>query len=103
MFRKIEQKFIEWRQNPNKKALLVTGARQIGKTYLARRFGKSHYEKFVEINFLTQPSAAEIFKGDLNADTLIMNLTAFLNTSLERGKTLVFLMKFKNVRMPERL
>ena len=90
MFRKIEQKFIEWRQNPNKKALLVTGARQIGKTYLTRRFGKSHYEKFIEINFLTQPSAAEIFKGDLNADTLIMNLTAFLNTSLERGKTLVF-------------
>lgn len=90
MFRKIEQKFIEWKQNPNKKALLVTGARQIGKTYLARRFGKSHYEKFFEINFLTQPSAAEIFKGDLNADTLIMNLTAFLNTSLERGKTLVF-------------
>ena len=91
MFRKAERKFQEWKNNPDKKALLVTGARQIGKTYLVRQFGKANYEKFVEINFLTQPSAAEIFKGDLNADTLIMNLTAFLGTSLKKGKTLIFL------------
>lgn len=91
MFRKAEQKFQEWKNNPDKKALLVTGARQIGKTYLVRQFGKANYDKFVEINFLTQPSAADIFKGDLNADTLVMNLTAFLETSLEKGKTLVFL------------
>ena len=90
MFRKAEEKLKEWKNNPDKKALLVTGARQIGKTYSVRQFGKAHYEKFVEINFLTQPSATEIFKGDLNADTLIMNLTAFLGTSLEKGKTLIF-------------
>lgn len=91
MFRKAEQKLIEWKNNPEKKALLVTGARQIGKTYLVRQFGKANYDKFVEINFVLQKSAAEIFNGDLNADTLIMNLTAFLGTSLERGKTLIFL------------
>ncbi len=91
MFRKAEQKLIEWKNNPDKKALLVTGARQIGKTYLVRQFGKANYDKFVEINFVLQKSAAEIFNGDLNADTLIMNLTAFLGTSLEREKTLIFL------------
>lgn len=91
MFRKVAEKLQKWKNNPDKKALLITGARQIGKTYSVRQFGKAHYEKFVEINFLTQPSATEIFKGDLNADTLIMNLTAFLGTSLEKGKTLIFL------------
>lgn len=91
MFRKAEQKLQEWKSNPDKKALLVTGARQIGKTYLVRQFGKKNYETVAEINFVTQPSAADIFSGDLNADTIIMNLTAFLGKSLEKGKTLVFL------------
>ncbi len=91
MFRKAEAVFKKWKENPNKKALLVTGARQIGKTYLVREFGKAHYKHFAEINFFTQPSAKNIFSGDLNADTIIMNLTAFLNRPLEKGKTLIFL------------
>lgn len=91
MYRKAERILKNWKENIKKKALLVTGARQIGKTYIIREFGKANYKHFAEINFITTPSAAEIFSGDLNADTLIMNLTAFLGVPLEKGKTLIFL------------
>ena len=90
MFRKIEALLMQWKNNPSKKALLVTGARQIGKTYSIRKFGQEHYRSFVEINFITTPSAKEIFSGDLNADVIIMNLTAYLRKSLIPGETLIF-------------
>ncbi len=91
MYRKAEQVLKNWQENTQKRALLVTGARQIGKTYIIREFGKSNYKHFAEINFITTPSAAEIFSGDLDANTIIMNLTAFLGMPLEKGHTLIFL------------
>ena len=68
----------------------VTGACQIGKTCIIKEFGKANYKHFAEIDFITTPSAAEIFSGDLSADTLIMNLTAFFGMPLEKGETLIF-------------
>ena len=91
MYRKAEKILQTWKANPKKKALLITGQRQAGKTYIVREFGKANYKHYVEINFITTPSAKDIFSGDLNADTLIMNLTAFIGKSLEKGKTLIFL------------
>ena len=91
MYRKAEKILQAWKANPKKKALLITGQRQAGKTYIVREFGKANYKHYVEINFITTPSAKDIFSGDLNADTLIMNLTAFIGKSLEKGKTLIFL------------
>lgn len=90
LYRKMYDNLIKWKNRSDKKALLITGARQTGKTYLIREFGKANYENFVEINFITEPKAAEIFTGNLNADTLITNLTAYLRTPMTPGKTLVF-------------
>lgn len=70
---------------------MVTGARQVGKTYLIRHFGRNEYQVFLEINFLETPKAMEIFQGDLDAETLIANLTAYTNVPLVPGRTLVFL------------
>lgn len=80
-----------WKNDPNHRALLITGARQVGKTYLVREFARTHYEAFLEINFARTPSAAAIFDGDLDADTIIASLTAFSKVPLAPGKTLVFL------------
>ncbi len=91
MYRKAIEVLEAWKRKENKRALLVTGARQIGKTYIIREFGRSNYKHFAEINFITTPSAENIFAGDLDANTVIMNLTAFLGQPLEKGKTLVFL------------
>lgn len=90
MYRKAKQKLANWKASQKKKALLITGSRQVGKTYIVREFGKENYKHFVEINFITTPTAIDIFSGDLNADTIIANITAFIGKPLESGKTLIF-------------
>ncbi len=82
---------LKWKRNPDKRALLVTGARQVGKTYLIREFGRKEYKVFLEINFIENPQANDIFDGPLDAETLIAGLTAFSRTSLVPSETLIFL------------
>lgn len=89
--RSIYSEFEAWRRDPNHGALLVTGARQVGKTFLIREFARENYEVVLEINFIETPSAKAIFEGDLDSDTLIANLTAFSGVALKPGATLVFL------------
>ena len=89
--RRFYDTLLEWKKNPNKKALLVTGARQIGKTSLIRRFGQEQYEHFVEINFIETPRAAEIFKLGRDVDSFVMGVTALLGVTLVPGQTLIFL------------
>lgn len=80
-----------WANNPHKKALLIKGARQIGKTTLVREFAKQRYECFAEINFLEDSRASDVFANALDANTVVENLTAYLRRPLVPGKTLVLL------------
>ena len=57
MKRFITQKIIEWNKQNKKKALLIDGARQVGKTYSIREFANAHYENFIEINLLENGDA----------------------------------------------
>ncbi|MGN1202203.1 MAG: ATP-binding protein [Eubacterium sp.] len=84
-------KLCRWKAGKNKKALCIIGARQIGKTTLVRQFAKENYECFAEINFITNPEAADIFSGSLDADTIITNITAYLRKVLIPGETLILL------------
>ncbi len=68
--RKAYNKLLDWKKQTNKKALCITGARQIGKTTLIREFAKQNYANFIEINFITDEGAEDIFSGSLDADTL---------------------------------
>ena len=61
--RKIEAIFEKFYTDSFQKALLLTGARQVGKTYSVRKFGRERYESFVEINFIKNPDACSIFKN----------------------------------------
>ena len=90
LYRKAYDYLMNWKSNVKKKALLITGARQIGKTYIIRKFGNDNYENFIEINFITNPDAAKIFSGDLSAETIIINLTAYTKKSVKPGKSLIF-------------
>ena len=49
--RKLYNNLLNWKKSKGKEALLIKGARQVGKTYLVREFGKNEYESFIEINF----------------------------------------------------
>lgn len=87
--RKAYQNLLDWKNETKGKALCIIGARQIGKTTLIREFGKREYKYFAEINFVTDPRAADIFRGKLSAEEIIINLTAYLQKPLERGNTLI--------------
>lgn len=87
--RKAYQNLLDWKNETKGKALCIIGARQIGKTTLIREFGKREYKYFAEINFVTDPRAADIFHGKLTAEEIITNLTAYLQVPLEEGETLI--------------
>lgn len=72
-----------------KSALMLTGARQTGKTYAIRQLGKK-YKSFIEINFIEMPEAVDLFKGSYSADEILMRLSALVDTPLLKGETLIF-------------
>ena len=89
--RKAYGRLTKWKIEKKKKALCILGARQIGKTTIVREFAKEHYKYFVEINFLLDERASEIFSGSLDAETIITNLTAYVQSPMEKGETLILL------------
>lgn len=90
LYRKAYDRLLDWKTQKDKKALCIVGARQIGKTTLIREFGRKNYENFIEINFVADVKASKIFDGDLDANTILTNLTAYVQQKMEPGKTLVF-------------
>lgn len=88
--RKIISRLNEWRKGRARKALLLKGARQVGKTTAIRYFAHSAYKNFIEINFEQTPMAKEAFKGNLDARTILLNLSAMGYGPFEEGKTLIF-------------
>lgn len=90
--RKIYNELIRWKKQPDRKALLIIGARQIGKTYIIRLFGENEYTHCIEINFLEHPEFKAIFDGALSADTIYANMSLYNpEWHFQRGNTLIFL------------
>lgn len=88
--RKILDSLISWKSSPNKVALLVKGARQVGKTTSIRDFGKKFYKSFIEINFERNPKFIKAFDGDLDARTIILNLSSMGLGPFIKNETLIF-------------
>lgn len=86
--RKIDN-YIKHYYETTRNALLVTGARQIGKTFSIRQFGKT-FKSFVEINFIEKPEAVELFKGAKSSSDILLRLSAISSVPLIKGETLVF-------------
>ena len=90
--RKMYKYLINWKQKKDKSALIIKGARQVGKSYLVREFGRNEYECYIEINFLKNPLYKNIFKGDLSAEEIFKRLSAYIpNLKIIPFKTLLFL------------
>ena len=90
--RKIYRYLLDWKATKNRECLLVKGARQIGKTYVIRRFGETEYKSFIEINFVRDPELKQIFDGSLDAPEIYKRLSAHLPESkLIEHNTLIFL------------
>lgn len=87
--RKIEHRFKLWFENRSQ-ALLVTGARQIGKTYTIRRFIEEHFESVIEIDFAKRPDLIDTFAMLENSENLLLRLSLFVGEKMIPHKTAVF-------------
>lgn len=89
--RKVTKSLENWYNSRNRKAALLTGARQVGKTTAVREFAKIHYKHFVEVNFVKRPIARKAFDGDLDTSTIISYLSAMGFGPFIEHETLIFL------------
>lgn len=97
--RSAETALNDWILN-GKDALLLTGARQIGKTYLIRQCLANSGIPYVEFNFIEQPELINLFSDAKNTQDLLMRLSLVTPTPLEKGKTIIFLdeiQEFKDI------
>lgn len=81
-------------------ALLITGARQIGKTYLIKECLRESGVPYVELNFIDQPELVTLFDGARDAKDLLMRLSLVTKQPLEKGRTIIFLdevQEFKDI------
>lgn len=88
--RKIISELEKWKEEAANKALLIKGARQVGKTTIVRQFAHAKYKNFIEINFEQMPMAKQAFEGNLDARTVLINLSAMGFGPLVPGETLIF-------------
>ena len=95
--RKIMAEFEAWKNSSGrKKALVVKGLRQIGKTYSVREFAKANYENIVYVNFKENESAKKIFDADLNVNRIIIDLSALIpGIHFVEGKTVIIFYEFQ--------
>ena len=79
-----------WRVRKSRRPIILKGARQVGKTWLAREFGKS-FRSFVEFNFERDPALGDLFMRSLDPKRLIRDLSAAAGQRITPGETLLFL------------
>ena len=95
--RKVYSDLLVWKANHKNKCLMIKGARQVGKTYIVREFGRNEYESFIEINFIKDSSLKAIFSGDLSSENIYKRISANIrDVRLIPGKTLIFLDEIQN-------
>ena len=91
MKRKITDALIAWKNNKNRKPLIVNGARQIGKTYIINEFGNAHFSNMVYINLETNPAIREIFEGNIEPSQIVQSLESHTSHRIIAGESLLFL------------
>lgn len=89
MYRIAMEKLYRWKESRRRKPLIIQGARQVGKTWLMKEFGRSAYRDMIYINFDSNSRMAELFASDLNTDRLIMGIELYAGKKIDPGSTLL--------------
>ena len=95
--RKAEKRINDWIDG-SKKALLVSGARQVGKTYSIRRCLAEAGCNYLEINLIEQPELVPVFEQSMSVDDLIVNLSAATDYSFVKGESILFIDEIQEVK-----
>ena len=89
MYRIAIEKLYKWKNSKRRKPLIIEGARQVGKTWLMKEFGKQAYADTVYINFDSNSRMANLFSADLDTDRLIMGLELYAGRKINPDNTLL--------------
>ena len=89
MKRTLYNQLVEWKNSSARKPLILEGARQVGKTWLMKEFGKNEYENMVYINCADEDFAKSLFMRNLKPDRILRDIVANTRQRIEPGKTLL--------------
>ena len=100
MKRKVYDSLLAWKNKPagKRKPLLLEGARQTGKTWLARELGHREFEELVEVNFEDDEQMLRLFELDFDVERVLTTLRLSTGKRIEPGKTLIFLDEIQQAR-----
>lgn len=90
MKREIINHLIKWKESENRKPLIIHGARQVGKTYIVKKFGKENYDNLIYVNFETNQELSSQISDSIDAKYVINKLELFYGEKIIPGKTLIF-------------
>ena len=88
---------VAWKNRPNRKPILLQGARQVGKTWLMQEFGRTSYANTAYINFDSNERMEILFSGNLDIDRLINSLQIEANTKITAEDTLLIFDEIQEV------
>ena len=88
--RKITKRLEEFYQNKPGKALMIIGARQVGKSYIIEEFAKEHYKSVIKMDFIENPDYIPIFEFAQSADEILLRLSALFGDRMIPGQTIIF-------------
>lgn len=90
MYRYIKEKLIEWKNSEYRKPLILKGARQVGKTYILKEFGKENYEGIAYFNFDHDEDLYNLFNNTKDPKRILEQLSFIYGKAIIPGKTLIF-------------
>ena len=83
------EKLKQWKEKKNRKPLIIRGARQVGKTWLMKEFGRTCFKKMAYVNFDSNTRMCQVFEGDINIERLILAISAETGISIDSRDTLL--------------
>lgn len=99
MERKIEKELIEWKNSANRMPMVLHGARQVGKTFVVKKFAKEQYKHFVYLNFEANAQLKAIFLKDLSPVRIVAELSVLMGVAIQEKNTILF---FDEIQASER-
>lgn len=97
MKRKIYQQLLKWKENKDRKPLMLLGARQVGKTWIMQHFGEREYHKVAYVNCDDEPRMKQLFDLDYDINRILMTLQAITGVKVTPGDTLVILDEIQEI------
>ena len=97
MKRKIYDQLLKWKENKDRKPLMLLGARQVGKTWIMQHFGEKEYKNVAYINCDDEPRMKQLFELDYNIDRILITIQAITGVRITPADTLIIMDEIQEV------